>query len=46
MKTLSVKLPEPLEKWLTGEAKAARRSPSEIVREALQAKRERRPDAG
>jgi Arc/MetJ-type ribon-helix-helix transcriptional regulator len=46
MKPLSVKLPEPLAKWLTAEARAARRSRSEIVREALEAKRARRTDAG
>jgi len=39
MKTLSVKLPEPLAKWLAGEAKQTRCSRSEIVREALELKR-------
>lgn len=39
MKTLSVKLPEPLAKWLAGEAKQTRRSRSEIVREVLELKR-------
>lgn len=39
MKTLSVKLPEPLAKWLLGEAKQTRRSRSALVREALEAKR-------
>ena len=39
MKTLSVKLPEPLARWLVGEAKQTRRSRSEIVREALELKR-------
>lgn len=39
MKTLSVKLPEPLAKWLADEAKLRRRSRSEIVREALDQKR-------
>ncbi len=39
MKTLSVKLPEPLAKWLVGEPKQPRRSRSEIVREALELKR-------
>jgi len=33
MKTLSVKLPEPLAQWLVGEARQTRRSRSEIVRE-------------
>lgn len=39
IKTLSVKLPESLAKWLAGEAKLTRRSRSELVREALEAKR-------
>ena len=39
MKTLSVKLPESLTKWLATEAKATRRSRSEIVREVLDLKR-------
>jgi predicted transcriptional regulator len=39
MKTLSVKLPEPLAKWLLGEARQTRRSRSALVREALEAKR-------
>ncbi len=39
MKTLSVKLPEALANWLLGEAKLTHRSRSEIVREALEAKR-------
>jgi len=39
MKTLSVKLPEPLAKWLAGEAKSTRRSRSEIVRAALEQRR-------
>ncbi len=39
MKTLSVKLPESLAKWLAGEAKQTRRSRSELVREALEEKR-------
>ncbi len=39
MKTLSVKLPDPLAKWLFGEAKQTRRSRSALVREALEAKR-------
>lgn len=40
MKTLSVKIPDPLAKWLLGEAKQTRRSRSELVREALEAKRQ------
>lgn len=40
MKTLSVKLPDPLAKWLIGEAKQSRRSRSDLVREALEAKRQ------
>lgn len=40
MKTLSVKIPDPLAKWLLGEAKQSRRSRSELVREALEAKRQ------
>jgi hypothetical protein len=39
VKTLSVKIPEPLAKWLSGEATQTRRSRSEIVREALELKR-------
>lgn len=39
MRTLSVKLPEPLAKWLMGEAKLTRRSRSAIVRDALELKR-------
>lgn len=39
MKTLSVKLPEPLAKWLAVEAKTTRRSRSEIVRAALEQRR-------
>jgi len=39
MKTLSVKLPEPLAKWLVGESKLTRRSRSALVREALEVKR-------
>ncbi len=46
MKTLSVKLPEPLAKWLADAAKAERRSRSEIVREALEAKRSGHADGG
>jgi Arc/MetJ-type ribon-helix-helix transcriptional regulator len=40
MKTLSVKIPDPLAKWLLGESKESRRSRSELVREALEAKRQ------
>jgi len=40
MKTFSVKLPESLAKWLLGESKQTRRSRSELVREALEAKRD------
>jgi len=36
MKTLSVKLPEPLAKWLAGESRLRKRSRSEIVRDALE----------
>ena len=39
MKTLSVKLPEPLAKWLASLSRQTRRSRSEIVREALESKR-------
>ena len=39
MKTLSVKLPEPMAKWLNAEAKTTRRSRSALVREALELKR-------
>ncbi len=39
MKTLSVKLPEPLARWLAGEAKLTRRSRSDIVREAIEHRR-------
>ncbi len=39
MKTLSVKIPESLATWLLGEAKRSRRSRSDLVREALEAKR-------
>lgn len=39
MKTLSVKIPAPLAKWLADEAKRLRRSRSEIVREALDERR-------
>ena len=36
MKTLSVKLPEPLAEWLLDEARARRCSRSELVRETLE----------
>lgn len=39
MKTLSVKIPEVLARWLEGEARQTRRSRSAIVREALDLKR-------
>ncbi|MDQ6914122.1 MAG: ribbon-helix-helix domain-containing protein [Verrucomicrobiota bacterium] len=39
METLSVKIPEPLAKWLRTESKQTRRSRSAIVREALEFKR-------
>ena len=39
MKTLSVKLPEPLAKWLASLSRQTRRSRSEIVREALEQQR-------
>jgi Arc/MetJ-type ribon-helix-helix transcriptional regulator len=39
MKTLSVKIPESLEKWLSGEAKRKKRSRSDLVREALERSR-------
>jgi hypothetical protein len=40
MKTLTVKLPEPLAAWLTKRAAELGRSQSELVREALQKLRE------
>jgi Arc/MetJ-type ribon-helix-helix transcriptional regulator len=46
VKTLSVKLPEPLAQWLAYEANAVRRSRSEIVREALEAERAKRANGG
>lgn len=46
MKTLSVKLPEPLAKWLLGESKQTRRSRSALVREALEAKRNGHANGG
>ena len=39
MKTLSVKLPESLVEWLEAEAALTKQSRSELVREALMAKR-------
>lgn len=36
MKTISVKLPEPLANWLAQKASVSGRSQSEIVREALE----------
>ncbi len=39
MKTLSVKLPEPLLQWLAKEAELTRRTRSDILREALEMKR-------
>jgi Arc/MetJ-type ribon-helix-helix transcriptional regulator len=39
MKMLSVKIPDPLAKWLIGEAKQSRRSRSDLVREALEEKK-------
>ncbi len=39
MKTLSVKLPEPLAEWLLEESRTKRRSRSELVREALELRR-------
>jgi len=46
MKTLSVKIPEALAKWLAGESKQTRSSRSAIVREALEQKREGRGGGG
>jgi Arc/MetJ-type ribon-helix-helix transcriptional regulator len=40
METLSVRLPEPLAKWLIDEAKSTRRSRSDLVREALELRRQ------
>lgn len=39
MKTFSVKLPEDLAQWLLGESKLTRRSRSDLVREALEERR-------
>ncbi len=40
METLSVKLPKPLAKWLIDEANSTQRSRSELVREALELRRQ------
>jgi Arc/MetJ-type ribon-helix-helix transcriptional regulator len=40
MKTLSIKIPEPLAQWLTEESERRRRSRSAIVREALEKRRD------
>lgn len=40
METLSVKLPEPLAKWLIAEANSTQRSRSDLVREALELRRQ------
>lgn len=40
VETLSVKLPEPLAKWLIDEANSTRRSRSDLVREALELRRQ------
>lgn len=42
MKTMSVKLPDSLAAWLREEAENSLRSQSEIVREALEQKRDQR----
>ena len=42
METLSVRLPEPLAKWLIAEAKNTRRFRSDLVREALELRRQGR----
>jgi Arc/MetJ-type ribon-helix-helix transcriptional regulator len=39
MKTLSVKLPEPLANWVTRRSRKLRRTQSEIVREVLERER-------
>jgi Arc/MetJ-type ribon-helix-helix transcriptional regulator len=39
MKTISVKLPEPVANWLARRAKETRRSRSAVVREALERER-------
>lgn len=46
MKTISVKVPESIADWLTGEAERTRRSRSEIVREALEDRRNGKTDGG
>jgi hypothetical protein len=40
MKIISVKLPESLARWLEQESAASRRSRSEIIREALEQRRQ------
>jgi len=40
MKTISVKIPESLARWLERESAARRRSRSDIVREALESRRQ------
>ena len=40
METLSVKLPQPLAKWLIDEANSTQRSRSDLVREALELRRQ------
>ncbi len=40
MKSISVKLPETLARWLDRESAAQRRSRSEIIREALEQRRQ------
>lgn len=40
MKTLSVKLPDPLARWLRTRARELRRTQSDLVRQALEAQRQ------
>ena len=40
MKTLSVKLPEPLARWLIKQSRDLRRTQSDLVRQALEAQRQ------
>lgn len=40
MKTLSVKLPDPLAHWLRTQARELRRTQSDLVRQALEAQRQ------
>lgn len=42
MKTLSVKLPDPLARWLRTQARELRRTQSDLVRQALEAQRQNR----